>query len=262
MNKFTAKILLAVCQSSDFFGLAKSGVPVLLYHSISNRRSRLAVNPLVFEKQIAYLAYQGYQTILPLELEKVWSLNKKGKQYIVITFDDGFADNLTVAEPILAQYGFKATVFITAKYIGGQSEYAQKEDDKHFKMLSQAEIKELENRGWLIANHFYSHRNLVDLDKVEIEQEFLGAKQILDPIIKNKQGLNIVSYPRNKYNDKAIKIIKRLGAQMGFAGERVLANSQANIMALPRIEIDREVDFAKFRLYLSPSFYRLRKIAK
>jgi len=38
---------------------------------------------------------------------------------LCITFDDGYADNLTVAAPILQQHGMRATVFIAAGYLDG-----------------------------------------------------------------------------------------------------------------------------------------------
>ena len=65
MNKFTAKILLPFCQVGDFFSFTKAGIPILLYHSISDAKSRLAVRPQDFDKQMRYLARCNYQSILP-----------------------------------------------------------------------------------------------------------------------------------------------------------------------------------------------------
>ncbi len=257
MNNFFAKIFQPVCRAGDVFGFGQTGVPILLYHSISNNPSRLAVRPLEFRRQMAYLAQAGYEAIFPDEVKKALAAPGR-KKYVVLTFDDGLLDNLTTAEPILTEYNFRATVFIAAKYIGGKSQYSRQPANQQFKMLSSADIRQLEKRGWLIANHFYSHRNLVDLTAAEIKQEFKRAYGILAEVVKNKRGLAIVSYPRNKYNSQVLKAARQAGAKIGLAGERNLASQKSNIMAWPRIEISKDIDLAKFKLYLSPSFYWLK----
>jgi peptidoglycan/xylan/chitin deacetylase (PgdA/CDA1 family) len=42
---------------------------------------------------------------------------------VVVTFDDGYADNLHHAKPLLERYGIPATVFVTSDYIGQEHEF-------------------------------------------------------------------------------------------------------------------------------------------
>ena len=42
---------------------------------------------------------------------------------VVITFDDGYRDNLLVAKPILEEHGLPATVFVTTGYVGSNRDF-------------------------------------------------------------------------------------------------------------------------------------------
>jgi len=259
-NNFIIKILLFVCGIADFifYYVLKNKVPILLYHSISKTKSRLSVDPEKFEQQMQYLDKRGYKTISSLELK-----NNKVAKTLVLTFDDGFQDNIKTALPILKKHNFRATVFISTKYIGSQSGYATEGIDKRFNIMTKPEIQELENEGWLIANHFHSHKNLVNLTKDEIIKEINISHMILDETIENKKGLDVYSYPRNKYNQEVNSLMKKNGAVMVFGGESGFFDLKDNIYTSPRIEIDRNVNFDKFKLYLSPSYWFIKnKILK
>jgi peptidoglycan/xylan/chitin deacetylase (PgdA/CDA1 family) len=93
---------------------------VLMYHRIAEPASdpwRLSVTPENFSKQLDLLATEF--TIIPAA--------SRGEQHhgrtISITFDDGYADNLHAAQPILAEHSASATVFVTAGYIGRNREF-------------------------------------------------------------------------------------------------------------------------------------------
>ena len=66
----------------------------------------LSVPPSEFERQIAFLAQNGYHTITPHELYMAFTDGAElPTNPVLITFDDGYADNYTYAYPILKKYG-------------------------------------------------------------------------------------------------------------------------------------------------------------
>ena len=89
---------------------------------------------------------------------------------VIITFDDGYRDFLTEAWPLLAQYGFSATVFLVAGKVGRTNEW-----DHHYgqeiPLLGWEEIRGLQKEGIEFGSHSMSHRPLTKLSVEETVRE-------------------------------------------------------------------------------------------
>src|SRR5262245_32495878 len=104
---------------------ANNAVPILMYHSISDRQEngrhpyyRTVASGQVFAEQMAYLHAVGYSTMRVGEVDDFLRAPQPGRRPVVITFDDGFEDVYTDAAPILNQFGFTAVVYLPTAYIG------------------------------------------------------------------------------------------------------------------------------------------------
>lgn len=101
------------------------GVTILLYHRVTTVETDpqlLCVSPQRFDEQLAYLS----EHFTPLSLREMVKRMQSGrlpKRGVVLTFDDGYADNLLLAKPILEKHGFPATVYVTSGCIGSPSEF-------------------------------------------------------------------------------------------------------------------------------------------
>lgn len=93
-----------------------SGV-VLMYHRVATLTEDpygLAVHPRRFAEQVRHLS--GLGCVVPLS-----EMIRRGRAAtIALTFDDGYADNATLAAPLLAQAGLPATFFITTRQLGAR----------------------------------------------------------------------------------------------------------------------------------------------
>ena len=98
---------------------------MLMYHRVENLKHdpwQLAVSPAHFEEQMQVI--QKYAR--PVQMCQMGKDLKKflcGRREIVVTFDDGYADNFTKAKPILERYGIPATFFIVTSAIDKQEEF-------------------------------------------------------------------------------------------------------------------------------------------
>ncbi|HEX8090631.1 MAG TPA: polysaccharide deacetylase family protein, partial [Blastocatellia bacterium] len=107
---------------------------ILLYHRIAepaNDPWQLSVTPRHFAEHLEVLRNRGY--VMPLQkLVKSLDDGDLPRRGAVITFDDGYADNLINAKPILEKHAAPATIFVTSGYVGRGREFWWDELDKLF----------------------------------------------------------------------------------------------------------------------------------
>lgn len=102
-----------------------SEVLILLYHRVANLSSDpqlLSVTPEHFAEHLE-IVRKKFSPIPLLGLNRALRDGDLPHPPVVITFDDGYADNLCHAKPILERYDIPATVFVTAGYIGSVREF-------------------------------------------------------------------------------------------------------------------------------------------
>jgi peptidoglycan/xylan/chitin deacetylase (PgdA/CDA1 family) len=103
----------------------KGQAVILMYHSISSGRPDpwdLCVAPELFAQQ-AQLMQERFRVVSLDELRDALASGKPLSRSVVVTFDDGYSDNLLVAKPILEEHGLPATVFVTTGYLGSDRDF-------------------------------------------------------------------------------------------------------------------------------------------
>jgi peptidoglycan/xylan/chitin deacetylase (PgdA/CDA1 family) len=107
-------------------------VLILLYHRVAKLDSdpwALAVNPRRFAEHLEVLR----QHARPMQLRELSQGLRDGNlsdRSVVITFDDGYADNLHNAKPLLERHDIPATVFVASGYVGRKREFWWDELDR------------------------------------------------------------------------------------------------------------------------------------
>lgn len=97
---------------------------ILAYHRVFTPKADpqlLCVSPKNFEEQLQILI-KYYNPISLAELSHAIKKQSLPNKAIVITFDDGYIDNLLFAKPLLEKYKIPATIFVTTHYINKKKE--------------------------------------------------------------------------------------------------------------------------------------------
>ena len=92
---------------------------ILTYHRILPTPSAGAVAAPIFTRQLEYLTKRQWQFITASELAAIWAgrLSPPGERLIMLTFDDGWADNRFYADPILARFQLRATLAVNTSLV-------------------------------------------------------------------------------------------------------------------------------------------------
>jgi peptidoglycan/xylan/chitin deacetylase (PgdA/CDA1 family) len=100
-------------------------VIILVYHRIARPSSdpyKIAVSPARFEEHLVALRLWG-RALRLRELPGLLASDSLPHRGYVVTFDDGYADNLLNAKPLLEKYDTPATVFAASEYAPGGREF-------------------------------------------------------------------------------------------------------------------------------------------
>ncbi len=222
--------------------LPKSSVSsrvILCYHSVSRSGWRFAVTPELFESHIKTLSTR-YEILTVDELLK----SKSKRPLLALTFDDGYADNLTVAAPILKKYGLKATLFA----IGSTAN--RSELDNQLPLLGVSDIKKLHNDfGWDIGFHTATHADLSKLTSSGIESEIVTGKTNFEKRIGST--VHSFAYPRGFTNGEVIAAVKRAGFRSGFTVDGRQVNP-TKPLSTDRINIEGKTTSIQLLTLLTP----------
>jgi len=228
MKNIIKKIGCEIIYRTGLFRLSNFNTRIITFHK---------VNPKYFEKQTQHLI--KHYNVIPLS--KVSSQNKNA---VVITFDDGYKNNLLYAYPILKKYNLTATVFVTCEFIDQNTftwwdrlEYSKKcVDFQRIKTLHPNNIeKEVAEITGLRKNskkpEEYDFMNWDDLKTISDVFE-IGSHTLTHPIltiipledagreifeskkqIEERLGkpINSFAYPNGDCNDKVVGLVEKAG---------------------------------------------------
>lgn len=228
---------------------------VLMYHMVSDHQpgakfNKLRVKPAQFERQVKWLAKQGYYFAHMSELATPELLPEKT---VALTFDDGFADNLLNADPILAKYRARATLYLvqdrhdrdwsTSKKAHHDSGELMREP----KLTDPQVIQLLGTGRWELGGHTITHANLAKLSADEKLTEIRDSKKALEQQFNTR--LSSFAYPFGIYDATDVALAEQAGFDTAVTTvEGIDRDISAQRFELKRVKISGKDNWLAFRL--------------
>ncbi len=156
------------------------GIPVLMYHKVGeppegSKLKKLWVSVEQLRRQMAYLKRRGYQ---PITLRQAVQ-NPLPPKPVVLTFDDGYRNNLENGLPVLREFGFPAVIFVVVNAVGKDNFWHDPANEVRIPMLNWDELRALRDAGWEIGSHTLNHPRLLRLSPEEARREITESRRVL-----------------------------------------------------------------------------------
>ena len=196
---------------------------VLMYHKVNDLQPNPTTVPTsVFAEQMTLLAELGYE---PVSLEQVRAHYVEAAALpegaVLITFDDGYRDNLENALPILQRHGYPAVIFVPIGFLDGDRPLPHEEALRalgvHNETVGWDELAALEAGGIRVESHGIGHRPVSELDPAAAAREIALSKLRLE----ERLGRHVDAYAFVKgsladYRPEHVSLVQQAGYTLGF----------------------------------------------
>jgi peptidoglycan/xylan/chitin deacetylase (PgdA/CDA1 family) len=219
--------------------VAERGTVFLMYHELEKPGRplcldepgyvRYAVRLSDFRQQVESLHRDGWRGVSVGEAIQFG----ERKPSVAFTFDDGCETDLICAAPVLCEFGFGATFYLTAGFLGKPG------------YLSISQSQELCRLGFEIGCHSMTHAYLTDLDDKQLRHEVVESKLQLEQVLGRR--VEHFSCPGGRCNEDVARVAREAGYRT-VATSRIQANSDhSNRFGLGRVAMMQATSLAAFR---------------
>jgi len=201
--------------SKRLLNSGKNNKPIaLMYHSIFNKNSQLkspwSISLQQFIQHLDLLQDYGWTTVCSSQLSD--PIDQLPKKTVVITFDDGYADNYQAFEELVKR-NMLASWFIVSNDLGKSPSWSDA-DTTPSKLLETTQLIDMLAAGMEIGSHTLSHCRLTEASNEKIHAEVFESRCYLSDLLDS--SITSFAYPYGLYNETVLLATKSAGYQVAF----------------------------------------------
>jgi peptidoglycan/xylan/chitin deacetylase (PgdA/CDA1 family) len=217
--------------------MSASRIVFLMYHELELAGRKLCqsepgyvryILPFeIFREQIEWMKKSGWHGLNVTEAQRFPT-----EPSVCITFDDGCETDLIAAAPLLREFGFGATFYLTAGFLGTSG------------YLNAGQVRDLDAQGFQIGCHSMTHPYLSDLPEPELKREIADAKLKIEEILGHT--IEHFSCPGGRYDQRTLQMAQQAGF-VTVTNSQFHANSRStNPYRLGRVAMLRDLSIEEF----------------
>ncbi len=160
---------------------------VLMYHRVAPgprvSPEDLTLSPEEFAWQMARLQQDGFTPVGQADVA-AWLQGARGlpERPVVVSFDDGYADTMLHAFPLLERLQIPAVSFLVTRRLGGMNEWDTGKLPS-WRLMEADDVRIWSKRGIEFGAHGRTHRSLVDVEPTMLAAEIDGSAEDLAALL-------------------------------------------------------------------------------
>jgi peptidoglycan/xylan/chitin deacetylase (PgdA/CDA1 family) len=177
--------------------LARFPVIVLYHHLTCDRDKCMGLPTAVFAEHVRYLK-KHYRIV---SLPEAVTLLQRGTitaPTVVLTLDDGYADNFSGLRAIAEIERVPMTILVCTAHVADKSELAHDiaRGEHGFPSMGWEEVRHLDQHGVTIGSHTRTHLNCGTSDRTQLVDEIAGSREDLENALGH--SVEIFAFPKGK----------------------------------------------------------------
>lgn len=215
----------------------------LMYHSINTNKtsdkSPWVISLEQFCDQLDLLLEYGWTTVCASQFISITKLPPKT---VAITFDDGFANNISAFDALVKR-NMLASWFVVTDDIAKMSSWSDA-DATPAKLLDNEQLVAMQQAGMEIGSHTRSHCRLTQVSSAQMQDELVLSRSHLEKILN--RSVTSFAYPYGLYNADILDATESAGYQVAFTTRPGFGLVNNNPLEVRRVTIFPDDSLSSF----------------
>ncbi len=202
---------------------------IFVYHRFGDTAHQSTnIDIQVFASQLEYLSKNDYNVLQVGEIvQRLHNGIALPPKCVALTVDDGYKTFLSGAMPLLREYNFPVTLFVSSGSVGYNS------------YLDWQQLRELQQEGVEIGNHSANHPYFVSMEVDDpLHWHSQASADIAESqrVFAEKLGFKpiLFAYPYGEYSPELVDLLKQHDFAAAFAQQSGVVSEKDSIYSLPR----------------------------